>query len=76
MANQDKKDVLENKEGKIKRNDWGKVVNIILIVITLYLLNIYDVFEYTGVIMGILLVFVWGILINYLVDKIFYLFIH
>jgi len=76
MANKnDNKIDLESKEGKIKRNGWRELVNIIFIVITLYLLNAYDVFEHTGYIIGFLLLIVWGIIMNYVIDKIFSLFI-
>jgi len=76
MANKnDNKIDFESKEGKIKRNGWRELVNIIFIVITLYLLNAYDVFEHTGYIIGFLLLIVWGIIMNYVIDKIFSLFI-
>lgn len=70
----DNKDDFESKEGKIERNEWRKLVNIVLAGITLYLLLAYDVFDYTGNIIGVLLVLVWGGIINYIVKKIFYLF--
>lgn len=43
----DRKDNLESKEGKIKRNEWRKLISIIFAVITLFLLNAYNVFDYT-----------------------------
>lgn len=64
------------KEEKIKRNEWRKLISILLAVITLYLLNSYNVFEYTGIGLGLLIVVVFGLLISYAVDKIFSLFIN
>lgn len=69
------KNPFESKEEKIKRNEWRKLTNIIFAAITLYLLITYNLFEYTGNIIGFLLVLVWGIAINYLIIKIFSLFI-
>lgn len=71
----DNKTDFESKKGKIKRNNWRKLVNIIFMVITLYLLNTYDVFEHTGYIIGFLLLIVWAIIIDNVIDKIFSLFI-
>lgn len=71
----DNKEDFEGKEGKIKRNEWRKLISVAFIVITLYLLNVYNVFDYTGYIIGILLVLVWSLIINYIIDKIFSLFI-
>jgi len=72
----DHKNEFESKEGKIERNKWRKLINIIFAGITLYLLLTYNVFDYTGNILGVLLVFVWGGLINYIVKKVFLLFIN
>lgn len=72
--NKDKKDGLEDKQGKVERNEWRKLVNIIVAGVTLYILLAYNVFDYTGNIMGVLLVLVWGVIINYIVKKIFSLF--
>lgn len=65
---------LESKKGKIERNDWRKLISIILAGITLYLLFAYNLFDYTGYIIGLLLVIVWGVIINFIVNKVFYLF--
>lgn len=70
------RDDFENKKGKIERSAWRKLISVCLALITLYLLNVYHVFDYTGYIIGFLLVVVWGILINYFVNKIFSLFIY
>lgn len=67
---------LESKEEKIKRNEWRKLISILLAAVTLYLLNIYNIFEYTGLGLGILIVAVFGLVINYIVDKVFSLFIN
>lgn len=72
--NKDKKDGLEDKQGKVERNEWRKLVNIIVAGVTLYILLAYNVFDYTGNIIGVLLVLVWGVIINYIVKKIFSLF--
>lgn len=69
--NKGKKDSLESKEGKIERNEWRKLINIIIAVITLYLMIAYNVFDYTGYIIGFLLVVVWGGIVNYIVKKSF-----
>src|SRR5699024_3650571 len=42
----DHKNEFESKEGKIERNKWRKLINIIFVGITLYLLLTYNVFDY------------------------------
>ncbi len=69
------KDDLESKKEKIYRNEWRKLISIIFAVITLYLLFIYNVFDYTGYIIGFLLVIVWGLIINFIVNKVFIFFV-
>lgn len=71
----DYKNEFESKEGKIKRSEWRKFISIVFTGITLYLLLNYDIFEYTGNIIGVLLVIIWGVTINFIVNKIFALFI-
>lgn len=68
------KNEYENKKGKIKRNDWRKLISFVISLIALYILLNYNVFEHTGYVLGLLLVAISGIVINYVIDKIFDLF--
>ena len=70
------KGYFESAKGKIERNQWRKLINIIFALITLYLLITYNLFDYTGNILGFLIVIVWGGLLNYIVKKLFSLFIN
>lgn len=45
-------------KGKIERNEWRKLAIIIFAGITLYLLLTYNFFDYTGNIIGVLLVLI------------------
>lgn len=74
--NRDSKDGFDSKEGKAERNEWRKLVSVILVGITLYLLLTYDIFAYTGNIIGVLLILVWGLILNYIVNRTFALFIN
>lgn len=67
----DNKDYFDSKERRVEKNEWRKLINIIVAGVTLYLLLTYNVFDYTGNILGVLLVLVWGGLINYIVKKVF-----
>lgn len=78
LMSEDKRDYIndfDSKKKKIERSQWRKLISIVLAGITLYLLFTYDIFDYTGYIIGFLLVIIWGILINYMVNKTFALFI-
>jgi len=72
----DNKNYFDSKERRVEKNEWRKLINIIVAGVTLYLLLTYNVFDYTGNILGVLLVLVWGGLINYIVKKVFSLFIN
>lgn len=75
--NEDKKnnkDDLESKKGKTDRNEWRKLISIIFAGITLYLLFTYNLFDYTGYIIGFLIVIILGVIINFIIDKLFYFF--
>lgn len=71
----DNKDYFESKERKIEVNEWRKLIIIIIAGLTLYLLLTYNVFDYTGNLIGVLLILIWGRIINYIVTKVFAFFI-
>lgn len=74
-SEEDNKNYFDSKDRRIEKNMWRKLVNIIVAGVTLYLLLIYNIFDYTGNILGVLLVLVRGGLINYIVKKVFAIFI-
>lgn len=70
----DNKFYFDSIERKVEVNQWRKLINIIIAGVTLYLLLTYNLFDYTGNIIGVLLLLVWSLVMNYIVRKVFYLF--
>lgn len=64
-------DELESKEGKIRRNNQRQAITLVLILVVFYFVYTYDFFDHTGYIIGLLLLFLAGRLIHYIIDKIF-----
>jgi len=71
----DNKDYFESKERKIAVNEWRKLIIIIIAGLTLYVLLTYNVFDYTGNLIGVLLLLIWARIIHYIVTKLFGFFI-
>jgi len=63
------------KKKKIEMNKWRQLINVILAGIVLYFLLTFNVFHYTGNILGVLLVLIVGQILNLIVKRLFSLFI-
>lgn len=71
----DNNDYFESKDKKIEVNEWRKLIIIIIAGLTLYVLLTYNIFDYTGNLIGVLLLLIWARIINYIVTKLFGFFI-
>jgi len=65
----------ESKEGDVKINDLWQLLNIILAISVLYFLNVFDFFDKVGYFIGIPIVIIGIIILNYLLSKFFALFV-